>query len=139
MITLVRTIGLLSLLLLPLKATALPKIIHPTYRDTTLIAYASTITPLIAPRSLIGDLDANERYILLKESGMNPRAKNPRSTAFGYGQLLLGNRLIYAKKCKTTHDTIEPTHQICMFRGYVADRYGSSVKAAEHSRKTGWY
>src|SRR5215216_6688130 len=38
---------------------------------------------------------AAERWIILRESSGDPTADNPASTAFGLGQLLLGNRILY--------------------------------------------
>lgn len=75
----------------------------------------------------------------MKESGLNPLAKNKRSSAFGVGQLLIGNRRHYGSILQIDPETRNKEEQIALFRAYVKDRYGSSAKAAEHSRRVGWY
>jgi septal ring factor EnvC (AmiA/AmiB activator) len=47
---------------------------------------------------------AAERWIILHESGGDPTADNPTSTAFGLGQLLLGNRILYLGRGYATTD-----------------------------------
>ena len=80
---------------------------------------------------------ADEEWLITKESGWNPRAKNPKSTAFGLGQLIVANRERYLGK--ENADTTNCDAQLCAFRKYVKDRYGTAKKAKEHWLKKGWY
>jgi hypothetical protein len=60
-----------------------------------------------------------ERWIILRESGGDPNADNPASTAFGLGQLLLGNRILYLGQDYATTDC---GRQLWAFRAHVHDR-----------------
>jgi hypothetical protein len=61
-----------------------------------------------------------------KESRWNPRADNPKSTAYGIPQLL---------KLKAT----DPYIQIDLGLKYIAHRYGKPCKALAFHKKTGHY
>ena len=61
-----------------------------------------------------------------KESRWDPRADNPKSTAYGIPQLL---------KLKA----IDPYIQIDLGLKYIAHRYGKPCKALAHHKKTGHY
>jgi septal ring factor EnvC (AmiA/AmiB activator) len=79
---------------------------------------------------------AAERWIIMRESGGDPTADNPTSTAFGLGQLLLGNRILYlGRDYATTHCG----RQLAAFRAYVRDRYGSADAARAFWQANGWY
>jgi septal ring factor EnvC (AmiA/AmiB activator) len=84
---------------------------------------------------LSGTSDA-EYFIIMKESGGDPTADNPRSTAFGLGQLLLDGRRRYLGD---NYDTIDCGLQLQAFRGYVRDRYGSAEAARSFWLSHGWY
>ena len=84
----------------------------------------------------MGQLSASERYIVSHESGGSTTAKNPSSTAFGLGQLLIGNRRHYLGANASSTD---PGLQLQAFRGYVHDRYGNADRAAAFWRKHHWY
>ncbi len=95
--------------------------------------------PLTTLRDITCDLSSlspAEQWIILKNSGGNPTAKNPRSTAFGLGQLLLGNRKHYLGANFATTDC---KLQIQNFRGYIRDRYGDAKNAKAFHEKNGWY
>jgi septal ring factor EnvC (AmiA/AmiB activator) len=79
---------------------------------------------------------AAERWIILRESSGDPTADNPTSTAFGIGQLLLGNRILYLGRDYATTDC---GRQLWAFRAYVADRYGTAERAKAFWRANGWY
>ena len=79
---------------------------------------------------------AAERWIILRESSGDPTADNPTSTAFGLGQLLLGNRILYLGRDYATTDC---GRQLWAFRAYVGDRYGSAERAMAFWRANGWY
>jgi hypothetical protein len=79
---------------------------------------------------------AAERWIILRESGGDPTADNPTSTAFGLGQLLLGNRILYLGRHYATTDC---GRQLWAFRAYVRDRYGTAARAKAFWQANGWY
>ncbi len=72
-----------------------------------------------------------------RESSWNPSAKNPNSTAHGYGQFLNSTRQNYEKKTGLDYDN--PVHQLVMMARYVKDRYGSPEKALAFWDKNKWY
>lgn len=84
----------------------------------------------------MGQLSASERYIISHESGGSTTAKNPSSTAFGLGQLLVANRRHYLG---ANANTTDPGLQLKAFRGYVRDRYGNADRAAAFWRSHHWY
>ena len=79
---------------------------------------------------------AAELWIIMHESGGDPTADNPTSTAFGLGQLLLGNRVLYLGQ---DYATIDCGKQLGAFRAYVRDRYGTAEKAQAFWQANGWY
>jgi septal ring factor EnvC (AmiA/AmiB activator) len=79
---------------------------------------------------------AAERWIIMKESSGDPTADNPTSTAFGLGQLLLGNRILYLGR---DYATIDCGRQLWAFRAYVRDRYGTAERAMAFWQANGWY
>ena len=79
---------------------------------------------------------AAERWIILRESSGDPTADNPTSTAFGLGQLLLGNRILYLGRDYATTDC---GRQLWAFRAYVRDRYGTATRAKAFWQANGWY
>jgi hypothetical protein len=79
---------------------------------------------------------AAERWIILRESSGDPTADNPTSTAFGLGQLLLGNRILYLGQQYATTDC---GRQLWAFRAYVRDRYGTAEQAKAFWQANGWY
>jgi septal ring factor EnvC (AmiA/AmiB activator) len=84
---------------------------------------------------LSGTSDA-EYFIIMKESGGDPTADNPRSTAFGLGQLLLDGRRHYLG---ANYDTTDCALQLQAFRAYVRDRYGTAENARAFWLAHGWY
>jgi len=79
---------------------------------------------------------ATEHWIITRESGGDPTADNPTSTAFGLGQLLLGNRILYLG---ADYATIDCGKQLMAFRAYVRDRYGTAEAAQAFWQRHGWY
>jgi septal ring factor EnvC (AmiA/AmiB activator) len=79
---------------------------------------------------------AAEHWIIMHESGGDPTADNPTSTAFGLGQLLLGNRILYLGQDYATTDCGK---QLSAFRAYVRDRYGTAENAQAFWQANGWY
>jgi septal ring factor EnvC (AmiA/AmiB activator) len=79
---------------------------------------------------------AAEHWIIMRESSGYPTADNPTSTAFGLGQLLLGNRILYLGPQYATTDC---GRQLWAFRAYVRDRYGTAERAKAFWQANGWY
>ena len=79
---------------------------------------------------------AAEHWIIMHESSGSPTADNPTSTAFGLGQLLLGNRILYLGEDYATTDC---GRQLWAFRAYVHDRYGTAARAKAFWQANGWY
>ena len=77
-----------------------------------------------------------EYFIIMKESGGDPTADNPRSTAYGLGQLLIDGRRHYLG---ANADTTDCALQLQAFRGYVRDRYGTADNARAFWVSHGWY
>jgi hypothetical protein len=82
--------------------------------------------------------DANEFACLEnlwgKESGWNPNAQNPSSTAYGIPQFL-DSTWAGTGIAKTS----DPYRQIDAGLIYIDNRYGSPCGAWAHSQSTGWY
>jgi peptidoglycan hydrolase CwlO-like protein len=85
---------------------------------------------------LSGTSDA-EFYIIMHESHGDPAARNPSSTAFGLGQLLLSQRIHYLGA--DLADTLDCGLQLRAFRGYVRDRYGTAEAAQAFWVAHHWY
>ena len=70
-----------------------------------------------------------------KESGWNPRADNPTSSAYGIPQSLPGSKM-----ASSGPDWMyNPATQIHWGLGYIRDRYGSPCAAWSHSQAVNWY
>lgn len=94
------------------------------------------LRPFGGERIDMSQLSSSERFIIQNESGGETTAKNPHSTAFGLGQLILANRRHYLGADANTTD---PGLQLKAFRGYVKDRYGNADRAAAFWKKNHWY
>ncbi len=70
-----------------------------------------------------------------RESGWNPTADNPSSSAYGIPQALPGSKMASAGADWATN----PVTQIRWGLGYIQDRYGSPCGAWAHSESVGWY
>ncbi len=77
-----------------------------------------------------------EWFIIAHESGGDPTAANPESSAFGLGQLLLDMRLRYLGVAYATTDC---RRQLAAFRTYVRDRYGTAEAATAFWVAHHWY
>ncbi len=78
-----------------------------------------------------GCLDA----LWTKESGWDPSASNPSSSAYGIPQALPGSKMASAGADWATN----PATQIRWGLGYIVDSYGSPCSAWAHSQANGWY
>ena len=98
----------------------------------TSITVASAYDPvesykLYAHMKLLDDKQYRCLLILWRsESQWNPKANNPKSSAYGIPQLL---------KMKETN----PYKQIDLGLKYIAKRYGNPCKALDHHKKVGHY
>ena len=72
-----------------------------------------------------------------RESGWNPNAKNPNSTAHGYAQFLNSTRADYEKRYGISYTS--PVNQLILGIHYVKDRYGDPIKALKFWDKNKWY
>lgn len=72
-----------------------------------------------------------------RESSWNPGAKNPSSSARGYGQFI--NATVSAYQKKTGLNYSNPVHQLAMMARYVKDRYGSPEASLKHWDAKRWY
>jgi hypothetical protein len=73
----------------------------------------------------------------MHESHGNPAAQNPRSTAFGLGQLLLDLRIRFLGAADA--NTLDCGKQLKAFRAYVAERYGTADAAWAFWQVHHWY
>jgi hypothetical protein len=70
-----------------------------------------------------------------RESGWNPRADNPASTAYGIPQSLPGAKMASAGADWLTN----PKTQITWGLGYIKTRYVNPCRAWAHSERVNWY
>lgn len=84
-------------------------------------------------------LSQAEAYIIQHESGGDPTADNPTSTAFGIWQGLQATREAYAQRMGFDPNTTDVNQQLQMFRQYISDRYGSAENAEAFWRSHHWY
>jgi hypothetical protein len=117
----------------PAAATPTPKpTAKPTpkpYRDTVWNArrYAKSV---LGPTQY-KCIDA----IFTRESHWDPRAKNPRSGAYGIPQALPGSKMrMFGRNWRYS-----PLIQVKWGIWYVKDRYGSACKAYDFMKARGWY
>jgi hypothetical protein len=75
------------------------------------------------------------RSLWQRESGWNPRADNPSSSAYGIPQALPGSKMASAGPDWRTN----PVTQITWGLGYIASRFGTPCGAWAHSQSHGWY
>lgn len=77
------------------------------------------------------DLDA----LVTQESGWNPKADNPTSSAYGLFQFLDSTAQNYAGK----NIIKNPYKQVDLGLKYIADRYGNPTKAWDFHQANNWY
>jgi len=70
-----------------------------------------------------------------RESGWNPRADNPTSTAYGIPQSLPGSKMASAGADWRTN----PRTQMAWGLRYIKARYVNPCRAWKHSERTNWY
>lgn len=77
----------------------------------------------------------NARILIQRESGCNPFADNPNSSAYGIPQALPGSKMASHGADWATN----PVTQLKWMQSYVMGRYGSWANAVNHSTTKGWY
>lgn len=70
-------------------------------------------------------------WLVQKESGWNPNARNASSGACGLAQALPCS--------KVPGNPLDPVNSLNWMNGYVTNRYGSWENAVAHSKSKGWY
>ncbi len=70
-------------------------------------------------------------WLVQKESGWNPNARNVSSGACGLAQALPCS--------KVPGNPLDPVNSLNWMNGYVNGRYGTWEAAVQHSRQKGWY
>lgn len=101
----------------------------------------STGDPRSIARALLGEFGFSASQfgcldsLWQKESGWNPYAQNPSSSAYGIPQSLPGSKMASAGADWRTN----PATQIRWGLGYIKARYGSPCGAWSHSQRVGWY
>ena len=89
-----------------------------------------------AARCDLSGLPAAAQEIIRRESGGDPTAKNPSSSAFGLGQLIASNRrALMGANANSTNCS----DQIQAFQKYTTGRYGSYDRALQFHNRNGWY
>lgn len=73
-------------------------------------------------------------WLVMKESGYNNTAQNPRSTAYGMFQFLNGTWKGYG-----IEKTSDPESQAIAGMRYIQARYGTPEKAKQFHLANGWY
>jgi hypothetical protein len=96
------------------------------------------IIPQSSLASVSGGLamPADARWVMQHESGGNPNARNPHSTAFGAFQMIAAQRKHYMGADWQSHDLGK---QYSAASHYVRDRYGSWSGAKSFWQRHHWY
>lgn len=89
-----------------------------------------------AARCDLSGLPSAAQQIIQRESGGNPNAQNPHSTAFGLGQLIVANRRALMG---SNYASTNCSDQIGAFQKYTLGRYGSYDRALSFHKRNGWY
>ena len=84
----------------------------------------------------LSGLPSSARSIIMAESGGESTAKNPHSTAFGLGQLIVANRKALMG---SNYASTNCGDQIEAFSKYTLGRYGSYDRALAFRNRKGWY
>jgi hypothetical protein len=72
-----------------------------------------------------------------RESSWNSTAKNPSSSAYGFGQFLTATRQAYERQTGLSYS--DPVNQILMTYKYCKERYGSVANALNFWDAHKWY
>lgn len=121
--------------------TPLEPVAYAQKQEMVKVPVATPKPVTTAPSGSCGDWmaqagisDPDAVWLISKESGCNPNAQNPRSTAYGIFQFLDGTWK--GVGCVKTSDPVE---QMRCGTKYVMARYGSWAKARSFHAGNGWY
>lgn len=81
--------------------------------------------------------NADLTWIAQHESGLDPNAKNPSSSAHGYAQFINSTQRQYEKETGMSYS--DPVGQLYMMYRYTVERYGSPANAKAFWEKNHWY
>jgi hypothetical protein len=102
----------------------------------TLSAVELAIPSGAASRCDLSGVPSAGREIIMAESGGDPTAKNPHSTAFGLGQLIVANRKALMG---SNYASTDCGAQLDAFARYTKGRYGTFDNALAFRKQHGWY
>jgi cell wall-associated NlpC family hydrolase len=103
---------------------------------TTSVSTKEMTHQQMAARAGWHDSDFSDlNTLIMRESGWDPHANNPISSAYGIPQALPGSKMASAGADWQTN----PVTQLRWMRSYVLARYGSIQNALAHSSRFGWY
>lgn len=105
--------------------------IHGTKPEYMQYTGGGTKTEWLAASNIPQDQWGYADWLVQKESGWNPNARNRSSGACGLAQALPCS--------KVPGDPHNPVNSLNWMNGYVHGRYGSWANAVEHSKQKGWY
>lgn len=100
-------------------------------------AYKGHLSKALQSGKVPGEWVVALTELIGRESTWNPKVKNGKSTAWGYGQFLKSTRDQYQKKTGLSYN--DPVNQIIMTAQYIKDRYGTPEKALAFWDKNHWY
>ena len=108
----------------------------PPSKDKLSVAYAKWYAKKALPSYGWGEAQWPPlEKLWTRESGWRWNADNPTSDAYGIPQSLPGSKMASAGADWKTN----PETQIKWGLGYIKGRYGSPLRAWQHSEATGWY
>lgn len=81
-------------------------------------------------------MNADARWVMMRESGGDPHAKNPHSSAFGAFQMTIATRRHYMGR---DYASTSLDKQYAAATQYVTERYGSWHGARAFWQKHHWY
>lgn len=93
----------------------------------------------VDPVGVTGTGDNDLDWLIGKESSGKVTAKNKKSSAFGLGQLIRGNRETYGRRLGIDPDTVDYGEQVSLMKEYIKERYGTAAKARAFWERNGWY
>lgn len=103
-----------------------------TSPDSSSVPSADVASPSVGG----GDAKA---WLINAESSGRTNAKNPKSSAFGIGQLILSNRKKYGAQLGIDPNTTDADQQHALMDAYVKERYGTYDAAKSFHLANGYY
>jgi hypothetical protein len=117
------------------KTVQVTKYVRAASRDETRYGIPQAIArELLAARGWASQWSCLNSLIM-RESGWNVHATNPKSGAYGIPQSLPASKMASAGSDWRTN----PRTQLVWMMGYIKSVYSTPCGAWAHSQKTGWY